>query len=62
MNDSDFRALVRRMRAAQKRYFAKRDNIEECKQLERAVDEEAREQPSLFDAPPARPDATKEAT
>jgi hypothetical protein len=55
MTDSDFRALVRRMRAAQRRYFARRDNLDECKQLERAVDEEAREQPGLFDVPKAKP-------
>lgn len=57
MSDSDFRALVRRMRAAQKRFFVKRDNLEECKELERDVDEESREQPCLFDDPLGRTDA-----
>ncbi len=53
MTDTEFRALVRRMRSAQRRYFAKRDNLDEAKALEREVDREAEEQPSLFDAPPS---------
>jgi len=52
MDDDARFALVKDMRDAQKRYFAKRDNLEECKQLERAVDrmlEERKDGPSLFD-------------
>lgn len=40
MNDKDFRALVRDMRTAQKRYFSTRevDDLRASKDLERRVD------------------------
>jgi len=40
MTPDDFRELVRRMRAAQKRYFASRDRavLAEAQRLEREVD------------------------
>lgn len=41
MSHDDFKDLVRRMRAKQKEYFRKRDHtvLNECKDLERRVDE-----------------------
>jgi len=52
MNETDFRALVKQMRAAQKLYFRTRDRnaIEPSKRLEAAVDDElANEGPDLFE-------------
>lgn len=40
MNYQEFRKLVREMMNAQKRYFKSRDNLDECKKLERQVREE----------------------
>jgi hypothetical protein len=56
MNDREFRALVEKMRAAQRRYFRQRDNLADAKALERDVDDAIEafvqaEQPRLFDAP-----------
>lgn len=52
MNETDFRALVKRMRDEQKLYFRTRDRtaLEYSKKLEGAVDRElANVGPSLFD-------------
>lgn len=51
MNETDFRALVKRMRAEQKLYFRTRDRnvLEASKAAERAVDAEiANDGPDLF--------------
>ena len=40
MNYPEFRKLVRSMLSAQKQYFARRDNLDECKKLEKQVREE----------------------
>jgi hypothetical protein len=50
----DFAKLVQAMREAQKRYFRQRDNLDECKSLERDVDRAAKsiiepKQPTLFE-------------
>lgn len=52
--------LVEETRDAQKRYFAKRDNLDVCKHLERRLDEatESILRPGLFDQPPENTDAT----
>ncbi len=39
MTEEEFRALVRDMRAKQKRWFATHIGLAECKAAERAVDE-----------------------
>jgi hypothetical protein len=60
MTDDDARfALVEKCRAAQKRYFRDRDNLQECKGLERLVDQmlAARHAgPTLFDDAPEEGD------
>ena len=51
MTEADFRALVCRMRKAQRDYFRTRDRVilDESKRLEREVDAEiGSDQPSLF--------------
>jgi hypothetical protein len=51
MNAPEFFHLVREMREAQNRYFAKRDNLDQCKGLERRVDQELKVllgEPQLF--------------
>lgn len=56
MSHDEFLSLVEKMRVAQRRYFAQKDNLEDCKALERQVDRaiaRRREPPGLFDAPPA---------
>jgi hypothetical protein len=55
MSYAEFRRLVSEMMDAQKRYFAVKDNLAECKRLERRVRDElagrpAGEGPGLFDA------------
>lgn len=54
MDAIEFAKLVHQMRTAQKRYFAHRDNLDECKKLERIVDQCAKQilepkHPTLFD-------------
>jgi hypothetical protein len=39
MNNEEFRDLVQRTREAQRRYFKHRDNLDEAKAMERAVDD-----------------------
>jgi hypothetical protein len=54
MIDSEFFALVERMRKAQKQFFRQKDNLQECKGLETAVDEAIAARnagPDLFSAP-----------
>lgn len=56
MSYADFRHLVREMMDAQRRYFKHKDNLEECKALERRVRDELDgrpAQPGLFDRRPA---------
>lgn len=52
MNDKDFRALVAKMRQAQKEYFKYRDTavLHGCKLIEKQVDDELANdvEPSLF--------------
>lgn len=53
MDAIEFAKLVQQMRDAQKRYFAHRDNLDDCKKLERIVDQCAKQivepkQPTLF--------------
>lgn len=54
MTYEEFRDLVARTREAQRRYFRDRTGLDECKRLERAVDDELARgrQPSLFGDPP----------
>lgn len=50
-------ALAKNCRTLQKRYFAKRDNLEECRVAERALDDALAaldEGPGLFDAQTAK--------
>lgn len=52
MTPDDFRALVRRMRDAQRRYFRTRDRaiLEEAQRIEREVDAAIEQKaPGLFD-------------
>ncbi len=53
MSDGDFCELVLQMRTAQRRYFKRKDNLQECKSLDKQVDEalEGRDR-SLFDEAP----------
>lgn len=51
MKPGEFVQLVAKMRKAQKAYFRERNNLDECKQLEKAVDraiEEITRPPDLF--------------
>jgi len=51
VDEHELRKLARQVRAAQKQYFRLRDNLEECKALERRLDGELAggTQPTLFD-------------
>lgn len=51
MDAEEFRALVRRMRQAQRDYFKSRsiEKLRESKELERTVDAALNQTPGLFD-------------
>jgi hypothetical protein len=42
MTFDEFVSLVRRVRDAQRRYFSRKDNLEDCKALERQLDAEVK--------------------
>lgn len=52
MTLQELAAMVKDVREKQRRYFAKRDNLEECRIAERALDDalaKLDERPGLFD-------------